>query len=131
MKRGPNPTDQHVGSRIRVRRLMLGKSQTELANATGVTFQQVQKYENGSNRVSASRLQQISLFLQVPVHFFFEGLPTTLKTPLREDDTSHITEFLSTSDGIALARAFTAVESPELRRHIVRLVEKITRTGDD
>ena len=70
MNKNPNPTDKHVGSRIRMRRLMLHKSQTELANALGITFQQVQKYEKSTNRVSASRLQQTSEFLGVPVSFF-------------------------------------------------------------
>jgi transcriptional regulator with XRE-family HTH domain len=72
-KRAPNPIDKHVGSRVRMRRLKLNMSQTDLGNALGLTFQQVQKYEKGSNRVSASRLQHISQILQVPVPFFFEG----------------------------------------------------------
>jgi transcriptional regulator with XRE-family HTH domain len=130
MKRSPNPTDIHVGSRIRMRRLMLGNSQTELAEALGVTFQQVQKYEKGANRVSASRLQQISLFLQVPVPFFFEGLPIPSGTTNQGGDASHVAAFASASEGIALTRAFMALESPELRRSIVRLVEEIARTGD-
>src|SRR6202171_5751546 len=70
-----NPIDKHVGSRVRMRRLMLDMSQTDIANALGLTFQQVQKYEKGSNRISASRLQHISQILQVPVPFFFEGAP--------------------------------------------------------
>jgi transcriptional regulator with XRE-family HTH domain len=70
-----NPTDKHVGARVRMRRLMLDMSQSQLGNALGLTFQQVQKYEKGSNRVSASRLQHISQILQVPVPFFFEGAP--------------------------------------------------------
>jgi transcriptional regulator with XRE-family HTH domain len=70
-----NPTDRHVGSRVRMRLLMLDMSQTDLADALGLTFQQVQKYEKGSNRISASRLQHISQILQVPVPFFFEGAP--------------------------------------------------------
>jgi transcriptional regulator with XRE-family HTH domain len=69
----PNPIDKHVGSRLRMRRLMLDMSQTDIADALGLTFQQVQKYEKGSNRISASRLQQLSQILQVPVPFFFEA----------------------------------------------------------
>jgi transcriptional regulator with XRE-family HTH domain len=83
VNRSPNPTDQHVGKRVRMRRLMLDMSQTDLANGLGVTFQQVQKYENGKNRVSASRLQQISQILQVPVPFFFEGGPRVKSTTAR------------------------------------------------
>src|ERR1700693_2413818 len=74
-KKAPNPIDKHVGSRVRMRRMMLGMSQEKLGDALGLTFQQVQKYEKGTNRIGASRLQQISLILQVPVAFFFEGAP--------------------------------------------------------
>ena len=129
MKRNPNPTDRHVGGRIRMRRLMLGKSQTELANAVGVSFQQVQKYEKGSNCVSASRLQQISLFLQVPVAFFFEELSNPSEKAHQGDDASRVARFISTSEGIALTRAFMVVDNTELRWRIVRLIEEITRTG--
>src|SRR5262249_36106318 len=74
-KKAPNPIDQHVGSRVRMRRMMLAISQEKLGDALGLTFQQVQKYERGANRISASRLQHLSQILQVPVAFFFEGLP--------------------------------------------------------
>src|SRR5438067_8895554 len=74
-KKAPNPIDKHVGSRVRMRRMMLSMSQEKLGDALGLTFQQVQKYEKGTNRIGASRLQQISLILQVPVAFFFEGVP--------------------------------------------------------
>ena len=74
-KKGPNSTDVHVGRRVRMRRKMLAMSQTKLGDALGLTFQQVQKYENGTNRIGASRLEQISNILQVPVAFFFEGAP--------------------------------------------------------
>ena len=75
MKKAPNPIDRHVGSRVRMRRMMLGMSQEKLGDALGLTFQQVQKYEKGTNRIGASRLQQISNSLQVPVSFFFDGAP--------------------------------------------------------
>src|SRR6202451_3619859 len=74
-KKAPNPIDKHVGSRVRMRRMMVGMSQEKLGDALGLTFQQVQKYEKGTNRIGASRLQQISLILQVSVSFFFEGAP--------------------------------------------------------
>ena len=74
-KKAPNPIDKHVGSRVRMRRMMLTMSQEKLGDALGLTFQQVQKYEKGTNRIGASRLQQISHILQVPVGFFFEGAP--------------------------------------------------------
>src|ERR1700758_4851484 len=75
-KKAPNPTDKHVGSRVRMRRMMLGMSQEKLGDSLGLTFPQIQKYEKGTNRIGASRLQQISHILQVPVAFFFEGAPT-------------------------------------------------------
>ena len=74
-KKAPNPIDKHVGSRVRMRRMMLSMSQEKLGDALGLTFQQVQKYEKGTNRIGASRLQQIAHILQVPVSFFFEGAP--------------------------------------------------------
>ena len=74
-KKAPNPIDRHVGSRVRMRRMMLSMSQEKLGDALGLTFQQVQKYEKGTNRIGASRLQQIAHILQVPVSFFFEGAP--------------------------------------------------------
>src|ERR1700691_1483308 len=98
-----NPIDKHVGSRLRMRRLMLDMSQTDIADALGLTFQQVQKYEKGSNRVGASRLQHLSQILQVPVPFFFEGGPTASgarPSASAEDDhsPSYVADFLATSD---------------------------------
>jgi transcriptional regulator with XRE-family HTH domain len=75
-KKAPNPTDKHVGARVRMRRMMLSMSQEKLGDALGLTFQQVQKYEKGANRIGASRLQQIAHILQVPVSFFFDGRRT-------------------------------------------------------
>ena len=126
MAQSPDPTDKHVGSRVRMRRLMLELSQTQLANALGITFQQVQKYEKGTNRVSASRLQQISIVLQVSVPFFFEGLPAPSNKPAKTDGAlvpSDIFHFLVTADGLSLAKSFTRIKSPSLRRAIVNLVD--------
>ena len=126
-----NPTDRHVGSRVRMRRLMLDTSQTDVADALGLTFQQLQKYEKGSNRISASRLQHISQILQVPVPFFFEGAPAASGIRLSAGQTaeasspSYVSDFLATSEGLALVKAFVCIEEPKLRRAIVRLVEGI------
>ena len=125
-----NPIDKHVGGRIRMRRLMLDMSQTDVADGLGLTFQQVQKYEKGSNRVSASRLQQLSKILQVPVPFFFEGAPASIGRPAAEASAdapspSFISDFLASSEGLDLVRAFTCIEDAKLRRAIVRLVEQI------
>jgi transcriptional regulator with XRE-family HTH domain len=123
-----HPTDKHVGSRLRMRRLMLNKSQSDIANALGLTFQQVQKYENGSNRISASRLQGLCAILQVPVSFFFEGAPQEPKLPIlgsHEQSPSYVNDFLATSDGVALALAYGRIRDPKVRRAIVALVEQI------
>src|SRR6202142_4291826 len=110
-KKTPNPIDKHVGSRVRMRRMMLSMRQEKLGGALGLTFQQVQKYEKGTNRIGASRLQQISHILQVPVAFFFEGAPTF--HPQNESDglaeapsPTYVSDFLATSDGLALTKAF-------------------------
>ncbi len=132
-KKAPNPVDQYVGSRVRMRRLMLGMSQERLGDALDLTFQQIQKYEKGANRIGASRLQQIATILQVPVSFFFDGAPVSAGAPggFAEVDTSDFsTTLLSTSDGLALAKAFMRIENRRLRRRIVDLVEEMADGGD-
>ena len=130
-KKTPNPIDKHVGSRVRMRRMMVGMSQEKLGDALGLTFQQVQKYEKGTNRIGASRLQQISSILQVPVAFFFEGAPQA-----SNDDNivvnldgapspTYVSDFLATSDGLALTKSFMRIKDAKLRRRIVDLVEQI------
>jgi transcriptional regulator with XRE-family HTH domain len=127
-KDGVHPTDRHVGSRVRMRRLMLGLSQTKLGDALGLTFQQVQKYEKGTNRISASRLQQISNILQVEVPFFFEGSSHVLGgQQLQTGDPSpqYVSDYLATSDGIHLTEAFMRIPNAKLRRSIVDLAVAI------
>jgi transcriptional regulator with XRE-family HTH domain len=129
-KKSPNPTDQYVGSRVRTRRMMLSMSQTELGDAIGVTFQQLQKYEKGTNRISASRLQQIANGLQTSVSFFFEDpreSSTVSEERRRSPSPDYVSEFLKTSDGLALVEAFTRIEHPRVRRSIVRLAQEITK----
>ena len=126
--KAPNSVDKHVGSRVRMRRLMLGMSQEKLGVALGLTFQQVQKYEKGTNRVGASRIQQICEILQVPVSFLFEGSPTDISKAAGLSEVpspAYVTDFLATSQGLALTRAFTRITEPKLRRSIVTLVERI------
>jgi transcriptional regulator with XRE-family HTH domain len=132
-KKAPNHIDKHVGSRVRMRRMMLSMSQEKLGGALSLTFQQVQKYEKGTNRIGASRLQQISHILQVPVAFFFEGAPTFHP----QDDAAseapsptYVSDFLATSDGLALTKAFMDIKHPKLRRRIVDLVEEIAGRQD-
>lgn len=135
LKKAPNPIDKHVGSRVRMRRMMLSMSQEKLGERLGLTFQQVQKYEKGTNRIGASRLQQISSILSVPVSFFFDGAPTGEPGPVPAGgfadvaSATYVTDFLSTNEGLALNHAFMKVKNPKLRRKIVDLVVAIA--GED
>lgn len=126
MKRAPNPVDQHVGSRVRMRRVLLGMSQEKLAESLGLTFQQVQKYEKGTNRIGASRLQEISNTLQVAPSFFFEGLnghaPAQNSGFAEEASARSITNFVITAEGLQLNKAFTQITDPKVRRRIIDLV---------
>jgi transcriptional regulator with XRE-family HTH domain len=124
--KAPDPIDKYVGSRIRMRRIMLGMSQEKLGDALDLTFQQIQKYEKGTNRVGASRLQQIAEVLQVHVSFFFEGAPGgSAASGTGTPSPAYVSDFLATSDGLALTRAFTRLKDAKLRRSIVDLVEQI------
>ena len=132
-KKTTNPIDKHVGSRVRMRRVLIGMSQERLGDALGLTFQQVQKYEKGINRIGASRLQQISNILGMPVEFFFEGAPTS---ELRGgdgfnevSDTPYVADFLASNEGVQLNRAFLRIRDPRLRRRVVDLVTAIA--GED
>jgi len=131
-KKTPNPTDQHVGARVRMRRIMLAMSQEKLGAALNLTFQQVQKYEKGTNRIGAGRLQQLSHVLQVPVEFFFEGAPNA-SAPHGSNKSelwmAQIDDFVSNPDGLRLIEAFMRIDNAALRRRIVMLVQEIT--GDD
>jgi transcriptional regulator with XRE-family HTH domain len=126
-KKIPNPTDKHVGSRVRMRRMMLHMSQEKLGDQLGLTFQQVQKYEKGTNRIGASRLQHISNILQVPISFFFEGGPAVSgqKSSGEAPSPAYVTDFLATNDGLGLTKAFMQIKSGKLRRRIVELVGQI------
>src|SRR6201996_4275707 len=132
-KKAPNPTDKHVGARVRMRRMMLSMSQENLGNSLGLTFQQVQKYEKGTNRIGASRLQQIAHILQVPVSFFFEGAPHAPGGPptgmAEAPSPAYVSDFLATSDGLSLTKSFMRIKNSKPRRRIVDLVEQIA--GED
>jgi transcriptional regulator with XRE-family HTH domain len=123
--------DQQVGSRVRLRRLMLKLSQTDLADGLGLTFQQVQKYEKGMNRIGAGRLQQIAHILQVPVTFFFETpSPNPPSTVAQDQSLANLNDSMATRDGLTLAKAFLRIGDTKLRRRIVDLVEEIERDRD-
>ena len=132
-KKSPNPIDKHVGSRVRMRRMMISMSQEKLGERLGITFQQIQKYEKGTNRIGASRLQQIGTVLGVPVSFFFEGAPVPdgpLGSFSESASPTYVSDFLATSDGLSLTKAFMKVKDPKVRRRIVDLVEAIAAEED-
>jgi transcriptional regulator with XRE-family HTH domain len=107
---------------------MLGMSQEKLGDGLGLTFQQVQKYEKGTNRIGAGRLQLLSHILQIPVPFFFEGAPQVPGQPTgigEAPSPAYVYDFLATTDGLALTKAFMRIKEPGLRRRIVQLVEEI------
>jgi transcriptional regulator with XRE-family HTH domain len=122
-RRRPNPIDAHVGSRLRMRRIERGMSQEKLADAFGLTFQQVQKYEKGMNRMGASRLQQAGDILGVAVPFFFEGAGG-FQGNVNALLPSYIDDFVASEDGLRLAKAFMRVR-PAVRRCIVDLVNEV------
>jgi transcriptional regulator with XRE-family HTH domain len=120
--------DAYVGSRVRLRRMTVGVSQEQLGEALGLTFQQVQKYEKGQNRIGAGRLYRIAQILSTPVEFFYEGLPPTATEaeagPIFERS-AEIQTFLASPEGHALCFAFQRIRNPSTRRRIVDLVETI------
>ena len=122
----PDPVDVEVGHRIRIERLSRGLSQTALANQLGVTFQQVQKYEKGVNRVGAGRLTKIAEVLGVPVGTFFSGKEVLASEQGREGDESSPLKLLTVSGAFRLLRAYADIEDTNLRRSIVDLVEQIS-----
>ncbi|MGE3247741.1 MAG: helix-turn-helix domain-containing protein [Beijerinckiaceae bacterium] len=135
MKRAPNPVDKHVGSRVRMRRVLLGMSQEKLGEALGLTFQQVQKYEKGTNRIGASRLQEISKTLQVPPSFFFDGLPSgeiPRDAGFADEGTARfVTDFVATAEGLQLNKAFAQIKDAKVRRRIIDLVIALAAASDD
>ncbi len=131
--RSPNPVDIHVGTRVRLRRQLMKMSQEKLGDQLGVTFQQVQKYERGTNRVGASRLWRISQVLDVPVSFFYDGLGED--APQEEfaegDQTPIVYEFINSTDGVSLAMAVSKIKHKAVRRQILELARSLAENQDD
>jgi len=129
--RRPNPIDVHVGSRVRFRRMLLGMSQEKLGEKLGLTFQQIQKYEKGINRIGASRLFDLAQVLGVPVQFFYEEAPTTEPPQIlaggfaEKPAENSIVEFLRSRDGLELNKAFVRISDAKARRAIVDLVRSL------
>ncbi len=126
-----DPIDKHVGSRLRMRRMMLGMSQEKLAEAFGLTFQQVQKYEKGANRMGASRLQRAAQILDVSVPFFFKGAPGGHKLGGDAPSTAYVDEFVSSPEGLRLVKAFLRIARPGVRHRIVNVVQEIAAADGD
>jgi len=123
-----NSTDAYVGSRVRMRRKMLGMSQEKLGEQLGITFQQVQKYEKGTNRVGASRLQMISQILEVPISYFFPAEPAVAGGMGENAQSDYVSDFMMSSEGIELNRAFAQIKDPKLRRKVIDLVRTMATT---
>jgi transcriptional regulator with XRE-family HTH domain len=124
----PNPVDVMVGSRIRLRRTMIGMSQEKLGAALGITFQQVQKYEKGTNRVGASRLQAIATTLNMPIsHFFGDDGGVQID---RSDSETEMLSFVGSAEGIALNRAFSKITNPIIRQKALALIKAIANTPE-
>ncbi len=127
VEKAPNPVDVHVGVRVRLRRLMMQMSQDRLGDKLGVTFQQVQKYERGANRVSASRLWGMAEILEVPIQYFFEGLKEKDEAYgfAEDDETPMVYDFINSTDGVQLASAYSRISDPKIRRQILQLVRSL------
>ena len=129
----PSPVDVHVGARVRVRRTLLGMTQTNLGDAIGVTFQQVQKYENGANRISASRLFDLSQILDVPIEYFFDDMPAdiaasslaTKKRGKAKKLPSYESNPMATRETMELVRAYYKITDPEIRKRLRELAKAI------
>ena len=129
----PNPIDVHVGTRLRVRRKLLGMNQTKLGDAIGLTYQQVQKYENGANRISASRLFDLSRLFDVPIQFFFDDMPTavaasslaTKKRGKAKKLPSYESNPMATRETLELVRAYYKITDPEIRKRLRELAKAI------
>lgn len=132
--REPNPVDRHVGSRVRLRRQMMEMSQEKLGEELGVTFQQVQKYERGANRIGAGRLWHLARVLEVPVSFFYDGVSSSAQRPTDfadGDQTPVVNDFLQSADGVALAQAFSKITDPKVRRRVLELVRSLADSDRD
>jgi transcriptional regulator with XRE-family HTH domain len=128
--------DAHIGARVRLRRLMLGMSQESLGGQLSLTFQQIQKYEKGVNRISASRLYALARALSVPVNYFFEGLsnpdlPSDYDSLQEANTVSPYLDFVSSGEGVQLNKAFLKIEDDVTRRKILAIVEDIARVAGD
>lgn len=132
MRGVPDPIDVHVGARVRLRRTLLGMSQQKLGKALGLTFQQIQKYERGANRIGSSRLYRLSRILDVPVSFFFDELPDEVVAGTKSVDTSPAkveTDYLSRRETLELVRAYYKIRNEKSRKGIANLVKALAKAS--
>jgi len=127
MKKSTGSIDIEIGSRVRMRRISVGMSQEKLGDMLGLTFQQVQKYEKGTNRISVGRLVDIAKILGVDIHFFFDGVKSGKADAgfAEEESPPYISEMMSTPEGLQLIRTFTGIKNPKVRKSIVQLVASL------
>ncbi len=135
-KKQANPVDGQVGNRVRLRRMLIGMSQEKLGEMLGLTFQQVQKYEKGVNRIGAGRLFHVAQILGVPIDYFYEGVVDQLPTAsargfAEESSRPPVMEFLSSGEGLQLSLAFMRIKDPKVRRRVLDLVKSLAASGDD
>ena len=126
----PHPIDIHVGSRVKLRRMILGMSQEALGKSLGLTFQQIQKYEKGVNRIGASRMFELSRLLEVPVQFFFDGFDNKPQAVqgFAEDAAESVMDLVNSPEGVQLCRYFSEIKDIEVRRRVLDLVRSIAET---
>jgi transcriptional regulator with XRE-family HTH domain len=130
-KKQANPIDAQVGNRLRLRRMMIGMSQERLGEMLGLTFQQVQKYEKGVNRIGAGRLFEVSRILGVPIQYFYESVTEQLAAGagFAEGETQPVLEFVSSGDGLQLSLAFMRIKDPKVRKRVLDLVKSLAEDG--
>jgi len=124
-KKQANPIDGQVGNRVRLRRMLIGMSQERLGELLGLTFQQVQKYEKGVNRIGAGRLFEVARILGVPIDYFYEGASTQIAGPSENEASPPVMEFVSSGEGLQLSLAFMKIKDPKLRKRILDLVKQM------
>ena len=125
-KKSANPIDAQVGGRVRIRRMLIGMSQERLGELLGLTFQQVQKYEKGVNRIGAGRLFEMSRILGVPIDFFYEDVRGSLLGGFAENESSPpVMEFVTSGEGLQLSLAFMKIKDPKLRKRVLDLVKQM------
>jgi transcriptional regulator with XRE-family HTH domain len=124
-KKQANPVDMQVGNRVRIRRMLIGMSQERLGELLGLTFQQVQKYEKGINRIGAGRLFDVSRILGVPIDYFYEGAQMSGQAGFAEDSAPPVMEFVSSGEGLQLSLAFMKIKDAKVRKRVLDLVKSL------